>query len=51
MDEFFAEPHERDPQDQFPWTMLVDGKEDQLKPDGRSGQDMSWQDIEQYTAR
>ncbi len=31
IDELFAEAHERDPQQQRPWAMLVDGHEDQLK--------------------
>ncbi len=31
IDELFAEAQERDPQQQRPWAMLVDGHEDQLK--------------------
>jgi hypothetical protein len=31
IDELFAEAQERDPQQQRPWAMLVDGHQDQLK--------------------
>ena len=31
IDELFAEAHERDPQQQRPWSVLVDGHDDQPK--------------------